>query len=77
MLRYLYSISIKVKQIKSSYNVEQVFNIDIPALQHGCDGLIYTCVNTPYSPGTDTNMYALISHVVQSWRVLDRRLVRP
>lgn len=48
--------SIKVKQIKSSYNVEQVFNVDIPALQHGNDGLIYTCVNTPYTPGTDPNM---------------------
>ncbi|KAK0463931.1 mRNA capping enzyme, catalytic domain-containing protein [Desarmillaria tabescens] len=47
---------IKVKQIKSSYNVEQVFNVDIPALQHGNDGLIYTCVNTPYSPGTDPNI---------------------
>ncbi|KAF8921076.1 mRNA capping enzyme [Mucidula mucida] len=47
---------IKVKQIKSSYNVEQVFTIDIPALQHGTDGLIYTCVNAPYSPGTDPNI---------------------
>ncbi|KIK59608.1 hypothetical protein GYMLUDRAFT_169447 [Collybiopsis luxurians FD-317 M1] len=47
---------IKVKEIKSSYNVDQVFSIDIPALQHGNDGLIYTCVNSPYSPGTDSNI---------------------
>jgi len=34
-----------------------VFSVDIPALHHGTDGLIYTCVNAPYSPGTDPNMY--------------------
>lgn len=47
--------SIKVKEISLSYHVEKVF-ADIPTLQHGNDGLIYTCVNTAYSPGTDTNM---------------------
>ncbi|KAJ3878710.1 mRNA guanylyltransferase [Lentinula edodes] len=47
---------IKVKEIRSAYNVEQVFSMDIPALQHENDGLIYTCVNTPYSPGTDSNV---------------------
>lgn len=51
----------KVKDVKFSYHVEDVFNIDIPALQHGNDGLIYTCVNTPYAPGTDKNMYASAS----------------
>ncbi|PPQ75432.1 hypothetical protein CVT26_015354 [Gymnopilus dilepis] len=47
---------IRVKEIKASYHVEQVFNLDIPALQHGNDGLIYTCVTTPYTPGTDSNI---------------------
>ncbi|KAF5373954.1 hypothetical protein D9758_000717 [Tetrapyrgos nigripes] len=47
---------IKVKEIRSSYNVDQVFSLDIPALQHGNDGLIYTCVNAPYTPGTDSNI---------------------
>ncbi|KAI0748523.1 mRNA capping enzyme, catalytic domain-containing protein [Daedaleopsis nitida] len=46
----------KVKDVKVSYRVEDVFNIDIPALQHGNDGLIYTCVSTPYAPGTDPNI---------------------
>ncbi|KAI0807741.1 mRNA capping enzyme, catalytic domain-containing protein [Fomes fomentarius] len=46
----------KVKDVKFSYHVEDVFNIDIPALQHGNDGLIYTCVSTPYAPGTDKNI---------------------
>ncbi|KAF9477572.1 mRNA guanylyltransferase [Pholiota conissans] len=48
--------SIKVKEINFSYHVEKVFNVDIPALQHGNDGLIYTCVSTPYTPGTDPNI---------------------
>ncbi|EIW60139.1 mRNA guanylyltransferase [Trametes versicolor FP-101664 SS1] len=46
----------KVKDVKPSYRVEDVFNIDIPRLQHGNDGLIYTCVSTPYVPGTDPNI---------------------
>ncbi|KAF5330294.1 hypothetical protein D9619_005339 [Psilocybe cf. subviscida] len=47
---------IVVKEINVSYALEKVFNIDMPALQHGSDGLIYTCVSTPYTPGTDTNI---------------------
>ena len=46
----------KVKDVRFSYHVENVFNIDIPALHHGNDGLIYTSVSTPYAPGTDQNM---------------------
>lgn len=55
---YMTLHSVRVKDVKFSYHVEDVFGIDIPALQHGNDGLIYTCVNTPYLPGTDQNMYA-------------------
>ncbi|KAH8106803.1 mRNA capping enzyme [Cristinia sonorae] len=47
---------ILVKSVKFSYHVEEVFRVDIPALQHGTDGLIYTCVSTPYTAGTDTNI---------------------
>lgn len=50
---------IKVKDINFSYHVEKVFNMDIPNLMHGNDGLIYTCVTTPYTPGTDHNMYVI------------------
>lgn len=51
-----FGCSIKVKEINFSYHVEKVFAVDIPALQHENDGLIYTCVSTPYTPGTDPNM---------------------
>ncbi|KAF7778533.1 hypothetical protein Agabi119p4_2878 [Agaricus bisporus var. burnettii] len=47
--------SIAVKQISFSYHVRAVFD-GIPLLQHGNDGLVYTCVNTPYTPGTDNNI---------------------
>ncbi|KAF8635501.1 hypothetical protein AX17_003891 [Amanita inopinata Kibby_2008] len=47
---------IKVKDITFSYHIDKVFAMDIPALQHGNDGLIYTCVITPYTPGTDSNI---------------------
>lgn len=46
---------IKVKQTTFSYHVRTVFD-GIPSLQHGNDGLIYTCVSTRYSPGTDNNI---------------------
>ena len=49
-------LRIKVKEMRLSYHAEEVFAVDIPALQHGNDGLIYTCVGTPYTPGTDKNM---------------------
>jgi mRNA guanylyltransferase len=49
-------LSIKVKNISFSYGVEEVFQAVIPALHHGNDGLIYTCVETKYMPGTDPNM---------------------
>lgn len=40
-----------------SYGIEKVFNEVIPKLQHGNDGLIYTCLQSPYVVGTDPKMY--------------------
>jgi mRNA guanylyltransferase len=45
-----------VKETNLSYHLEKVFDIDIPALHHENDGLIYTCVSKPYKSGTDRNM---------------------
>ncbi|KXN91505.1 mRNA-capping enzyme subunit alpha [Leucoagaricus sp. SymC.cos] len=47
--------SILVKQTNLSYHARAVFD-SIPSLQHGNDGLIYTCVSTRYIPGTDNNI---------------------
>jgi len=47
---------IQVKDISFSYGIEDVFRLVIPKLQHGNDGLIYTCRETPYVSGTDTNI---------------------
>lgn len=41
-----------------SYGAEKVFNFDIPRLQHGNDGLIYTCTQSAYTVGTDPKMWA-------------------
>ena len=55
--RLLNAGRIVVKDTNLSYHIEKVFDIDIPALHHENDGLIYTCVSTPYTQGTDRNMY--------------------
>ncbi|KAK7020482.1 mRNA-capping enzyme subunit alpha [Favolaschia claudopus] len=46
---------IRVKPIQFSYAAEMVFG-EMVNLQHGSDGLIYTCVNAPYIPATDSNI---------------------
>ncbi|KAI5124570.1 hypothetical protein M0805_003090 [Coniferiporia weirii] len=50
------SFDIKVKAMNLSYGLEKVFNEDLPKLQHGTDGLIYTCLQSPYVVGTDRNI---------------------
>jgi len=49
-----------------SYYVEKVLKEDIPKLQHGNDGLIYTCAETPYVVGTDERMFVYIVSLIQS-----------
>lgn len=46
---------ILVKEVALSYNADQVF-ANIPKLQHGNDGLIFTCASTAYVPATDENI---------------------
>jgi hypothetical protein len=42
--------------MERSYAIEKVLKEDLPNLQHGNDGLIYTCAESVYVPGTDERM---------------------
>ena len=44
------------KKQELSYHIKQVLDVHIPALEHGHDGLIFTCVESAYVPGTDQKM---------------------
>jgi mRNA guanylyltransferase len=42
--------------MERAYAIDKIFAVDVPQLQHGHDGLIFTCVQKPYSAGTDENI---------------------
>ncbi|KAK3630101.1 Dcp1p-Dcp2p decapping enzyme complex alpha subunit [Elasticomyces elasticus] len=44
---------IQMKDMELPYAAEMMFKDKIPNLPHGNDGLIFTCVSTQYTPGTD------------------------
>lgn len=44
---------ILAKKQELAYHVSQVLNVHVPQLQHGHDGLIFTCAESAYVPGTD------------------------
>ncbi|TIC01789.1 hypothetical protein E3Q18_00469 [Wallemia mellicola] len=48
---------IKVKPMERAYSIEQIFKEHIPKLQHGNDGLIFTCAESGYVNGTDPRMW--------------------
>lgn len=48
------------KEQLKSYYISQVLEVQVPQLQHGHDGLIFTCVESSYVPGTDEKMWARI-----------------
>ncbi|KAM0284839.1 hypothetical protein ACHAQH_001760 [Verticillium albo-atrum] len=45
-----------MKQMEFSYGIPKIFNIVLPTLKHGNDGLIFTCVHTKYQHGTDNHI---------------------
>ncbi|KAL8841466.1 MAG: hypothetical protein Q9170_000929 [Blastenia crenularia] len=47
---------IEFKRMDLGYGVEMMFRDVLPNLQHGNDGLIFTCRNTPYQCGTDPHI---------------------
>ena len=51
----LTSIRLVLKPMQLAYHLDIVLS-EIPKLQHGTDGLIYTAVNSKYIPRTDPGM---------------------
>ncbi len=45
-----------MKDMQFSYGIEMMFREVLPSLKHGNDGLIFTCRNTEYHPGTDPHI---------------------
>ncbi|KAL2752658.1 hypothetical protein ACRALDRAFT_1044680 [Sodiomyces alcalophilus JCM 7366] len=45
-----------MKTMEFSYGIHMLFNVVLPNLKHGNDGLIFTCVQATYKHGTDNNI---------------------
>jgi mRNA guanylyltransferase len=48
--------ALKAKKTYPAYGLEDMFNNILPNLRHGNDGLIFTCMSTPYQFGTDRHI---------------------
>lgn len=48
--------ALKGKKTYAAYRLEDMFSNILPNLRHGNDGLIFTCVSTPYQFGTDRHI---------------------
>ncbi|KAG5437838.1 hypothetical protein PCANB_000553 [Pneumocystis canis] len=48
--------SVEFKRMELSYAIEMMFKDIIPSLRHKNDGLIFTCLNAPYTCGTDETL---------------------
>ncbi|MCJ1359506.1 MAG: Dcp1p-Dcp2p decapping enzyme complex alpha subunit [Icmadophila ericetorum] len=47
---------VEFKEMEFSYGIEKMFRDILPNLPHGNDGLIFTCVTSPYKFGTDEHI---------------------
>ena len=47
---------LEFKEMQVGYGIEMMFKDVLPNLQHGNDGLIFTCRETPYQFGTDQHI---------------------
>lgn len=47
------TFQVVMKKMEKGYATEMMFREVLPALQHGNDGLVFTCVTSPYTTGTD------------------------
>ena len=62
---------VKFKQMELGYAIEKMFKEVLPRLQHGNDGLIFTCRKSPYTPGTDEH---ILKWKVESENSIDFRM---
>ena len=53
---HLKPFALKGKKTYAAYRLEDMFSNILPNLRHGNDGLIFTCVSTPYQFGTDRHI---------------------
>ena len=54
-IQYL-PFQLEFKEMQVGYGIEMMFKDVLPNLQHGNDGLIFTCRTTPYQFGTDQHI---------------------
>ena len=47
---------VEFKNMQFAYGIEMMFREVLPNLPHDNDGLIFTCRNSPYQPGTDQHI---------------------
>lgn len=47
---------VQLKPFQLAYGIGMMFKDVLPNLKHGNDGLIFTCVSTPYTHGTDPHI---------------------
>ncbi|EEB06677.1 mRNA guanylyltransferase Ceg1 [Schizosaccharomyces japonicus yFS275] len=47
---------VEFKLMQRAHGIEMMFREIIPKLHHGSDGLIFTCIETPYVTGTDETL---------------------
>ncbi|EOO04446.1 putative mrna capping enzyme alpha protein [Phaeoacremonium minimum UCRPA7] len=50
------AFQLQMKDMQLGYGIEKMFGEVLPHLKHGNDGLIFTCVGTPYQFGTDQHI---------------------
>lgn len=59
---------VEMKKMELPYGFEMMFDHVLPALPHGNDGLIFTCKDTRYEPGTDEHVSSIHARGVGSLR---------
>jgi mRNA guanylyltransferase len=61
------AFKVEMKQMEFSYGIQRMFETILPNLKHGNDGLIFTCRETQYHPGTD-------EHILK-WKPVDENSI--